>query len=463
MSHLQPVRSDYEPEYPRELTGEQIQDLLRPGLLKRFSQQTIATGALIAGMAASGCSPASGGTAVEVEKDKAADDKPDARASQARRQGPTTSKDPNLRKKVDAIVAEVLGKTKKGFWYEHSYLGPAKELKTNPPVKYPIIPISYGNSCIGIFDQATAREATHRLFESFGIKLKKNVSLKGDGYEFQADGFNEDEGIGFELILPQGRAGFGPDIFEKEKDDAYLSKEEKTSLNKAVASGAVDMLVIDAQRFPNMDGDLYTPMEYYLASVVDYLNWVHGDNQIDPSTVLGKLPGRTGIQKQQVEAWQKKYATIPGGSFEDEEDLKNWTANDVVVTRSSTFSGNLTAWRVASSSTGSHSLQLQFETGGRVRYTVPEGARVTLPSGPIEFVGRAYNSYPTPAPLKITLTGTDGSTWEIGQSITQMTDIVAKRDKAPFRELKSIELTMDGDATYMIWLDDLGFTRAQQP
>jgi hypothetical protein len=29
-----------------------------------------------------------------------------------------------------------------------------------------------------------------------------------------------------------------------------------------------------------MDGDLHTPMKYYLASVIDYLNWLQGDLQI---------------------------------------------------------------------------------------------------------------------------------------------------------------------------------------
>ena len=36
-----------------------------------------------------------------------------------------------------------------------------------------------------------------------------------------------------------------------------------------------------------MDGDLYTPTQYYLASVIDYLNWVHGDREIDHSRILG--------------------------------------------------------------------------------------------------------------------------------------------------------------------------------
>ena len=112
MSHLQPVPSDYEPAYPRELTAEQIQDLLHPGLLKRFSQRTIATGALIAGMAASGCSDDSGGPAVVIGEGEAADDKPGKTAARRERKGSTTSNDPNLKKKVDTIVAEVLGRSK---------------------------------------------------------------------------------------------------------------------------------------------------------------------------------------------------------------------------------------------------------------------------------------------------------------------------------------------------------------
>jgi len=476
MSHLQPVRSNYEPAYPQELTAEQVQELLHPGLLKRFSQQTIATGALIAGMAATGCSPSSGGPSVEIGGKTPTDDEADAAnsgtdhvaigkagvpRSRRERKGTTTSNDPNLKKKVDTIVAEVLGRAGRGSWYDRSFLRPVKELKTNPPVKYPVIPISYGNSCVGIFDHTTAREATHRLFETFGIKLQKNVNVKGNGYTFTADGFSEDARIGFELTLPQGRNGFFRKPFEKESDAAFLSDEEIVDLEKDAESGRVNMLVIDATQFPNMDGDLYTPMEYYLASVVDYLNWVHGDSQIDPMMVLGKLPGRMATLKKQVDAWQEKYATIPGGGFEDADDLKSWSAIDVKLSQSQRFSGNLAASRKESSSVGSKSLQLEFETGGSARYTVPEGATVRLPDGKVEFVCRAFHSYGKVAPLKIILTGKDGSTWQISQSISSITDVRAARDEAPFEELASIEFSMGGDATYIVWMDDLAFTRSK--
>ena len=54
MSQLQPVPNDYEPKYPRELSEQEIRDLLRPSLLSRFSNEVFLTGALVAGIAATG-------------------------------------------------------------------------------------------------------------------------------------------------------------------------------------------------------------------------------------------------------------------------------------------------------------------------------------------------------------------------------------------------------------------------
>ena len=108
---------------------------------------------MITGMAVMGCQNSSEAQSGAQELEAGEDVAPPVPA--VKRDGPTTSSDPNLHKKVDAIVAEVLGKTKEGFWYKYSGLRLGTELKSNPPVKYPVIPISFGNSCVGIFDHAT--------------------------------------------------------------------------------------------------------------------------------------------------------------------------------------------------------------------------------------------------------------------------------------------------------------------
>ena len=135
MSQLQPVPNDYEPRYPRELSEQEIRDLLRPSLLSRFSNEVFLTGALVAGIAATG------GNADANERN-------------------TISKDPMLKAQVDRLLQEVLGKYKSKTWNPRTSIKLSRELKTNPPVKYPSIPISFGNSYIGVFDTKAAKEVT---------------------------------------------------------------------------------------------------------------------------------------------------------------------------------------------------------------------------------------------------------------------------------------------------------------
>jgi hypothetical protein len=269
MGKLRPVEARYRPGYPATLTEAEIRDLLRPCLLRRFPREAVLIGAIAAGAA--------------LAMPACARDKRPALP----KAGITTRTDAAFARKIDKLVRELLPK-KKGFWGKNTSLVPKHELKPNPAVKYPRIRISFGNSRIGVFDTAAARQATLKLFEAYGIKLKKDVPLKRGGYEFVADGFDEKLGIGFELVMPAGRVGFGRQTFTPEPDAKKLDAKEQVALGKVVADGKLRVFVAHATGFPNMDGDLYTPMQYYLTSVVDYLNWVHGDRQIDGKAVLLK-------------------------------------------------------------------------------------------------------------------------------------------------------------------------------
>src|SRR5688572_26996851 len=53
---LKPVRADYEPAYPHRLSGQEIDDLLRPTLFERFGPATLVAGAVVAAaLAGGGC------------------------------------------------------------------------------------------------------------------------------------------------------------------------------------------------------------------------------------------------------------------------------------------------------------------------------------------------------------------------------------------------------------------------
>lgn len=255
MKPLKPVRAPYEPRYPRSLTPEEVERLLRPGLFQRFSRETLLTGALFAGLALTAA----------ADGDKPRQDKL------------TKAQLEEAQKKARDVVREILDGYKGKGWNEHTSLRLEETLPANPPVKYPAIPIMFGNSRVGIFDTAKAVEATRKLFEVYGLKLRPNQAVKGDGYEFEADGWDPDRKIGFELI-------------RGEKDPKNLEKGELEPLSAAVKAGKLKVFAAHAGGFPNMDNDLYTPMEFYLASVIDYLNWVRGGVEIDRDKVLDRVP-----------------------------------------------------------------------------------------------------------------------------------------------------------------------------
>jgi hypothetical protein len=193
--------------------------------------------------------------------------------------------------RVDQIVREVLG-DKRGGWNDSTRLVSKAELSSNPAVKYPRIPVMFGNSYVGLFDTEAAREATRRLFAEYGLELEPGVRLKGEGFDFVADGYDEEKKVGFKLVEGDGaRIRFADQKVVKAPPKQTLEDVELPALDKAVQAGEVRVFVAQAGGVPNMDNDLYTPMQYYLASVVDYLNWVHGDRQIDPARVLGDVPG----------------------------------------------------------------------------------------------------------------------------------------------------------------------------
>lgn len=256
MSLLRPVRGPYDPGYPAQLSEDEIARLLRPGLFSRFDLKTILTGAVISVCTLTAVADSSGmGNRLRA----------DARA-----------KDRALR-----MAKEILGTFRNRNWNEHASIRTERILGSNPEVKFPRIPISFGNSYCGIFDTSRAIEATRKLFEAYGINVRNPGRVRGEGFCFEADGWDPRLKVGFKLLTEDSRRSGD----EKKLDEAELPK-----LDNAIRKGKLRVFVARADRYPNMDGDLYTPMEYYLASVVDYLNWIHGERAIDKTSVLGRVP-----------------------------------------------------------------------------------------------------------------------------------------------------------------------------
>lgn len=196
-----------------------------------------------------------------------------------------------LKGKVDQLTLELLGENP--FEYPGTELRVRKELDANPPVKYPQVTGGCGNMPVLVLDVGDARETTRRVFRQWGIELESDVVIKAPGYDFVADGYSRDHKIGFKLlrvnVAQEGVPGGGRLISVGDLDESEL-----LALDKDVEAGKLRMFVADQGRYEAW-GKQHEA--YYLASVLDYLNWVHGHPEIDLETVLGyRVPTEEGSE-----------------------------------------------------------------------------------------------------------------------------------------------------------------------
>jgi hypothetical protein len=261
---VKPVRADYRPGYPRFVEVEDWESLIRASNGRLFRPETLLFAGILGTslfLAVSGCAPA------PVQEARA--DGPDEPAP-----GPPL-KSPNA--KVAEIANRALGEVRKtGFWYPRSKVEQAAVVKGNPSVTIPKIPISFGNSHLGVFDTTRAKKITLELFAAYGLKLEGSHRFQKGEVVFEADGYDPKAKIGFE-ILKSDRA---PGALESpppkpETDPAKLLDDKETAaLKQAVAGGQETFFLAPVEAYPNMDGDQYTPLRAYLQSVLDYLEWL---------------------------------------------------------------------------------------------------------------------------------------------------------------------------------------------
>ncbi len=343
--------------------------------------------------------------------------------------GRSLKADPDLKANIDQLVAEILGETKKGYWNERTSLGPKIHLASNPAVKYPLIPISYGNSMSGILDIEAARQATQDLFAQYGIAMEKAVPLSGDGY-------SEEFKIGYVFL-------------SRSKGEQTLDHSELSALDKAVQVGGLNLFVADLNRFPNMDGDLYTPTEYYLASVVDYLNWVHSGEAMSLNKVLGELPG-ANTQRN----WRNNRPSLPGGDFETAEDMSHWS-----VTRGS--AQRTTYW----SSFGESALAVDLEPEGKIHYRLPDGESIVLSQNSHWASLAVYLDSDLEEDVTVTVSFLDGENkaWSFGEKIKpkQVKTIQTRVQNGarPIERLHALTISTNSCKPVRLYIDDIGILR----
>ena len=209
-----------------------------------------------------------------------------------------------------------------------------------------------GNSIMGTFDVEKAKLATMTIFEAYGISLDRDVPIAGSGYAFDADGFNAELGVGFEIRYGDERQWFWSAKRAEETEGAgFLGHVELTELEKEINAGKIDVFVCNP--YTNYDGDGKMAMSYYLASIVDYLNWIHGDRTIEYGNVLDEIRELAPTRNYDAPArtlWE-------AGAADDRIPWKMDVPTD--------------ALEMATGDTG---LLVNLESGASITYYSPEGA-----------------------------------------------------------------------------------------
>ncbi len=252
---IRPIASDYDPGYPAMVEIDDWQALLADSSRAVFDARTLAFAGLLG---ASMLIPAPSSAAVPET---------------------LTAGNPTAAAIANTALAEVKGRA---MWRKVASVGTRAYVKGNPDITVPRIPISFGNSMIGVFDMKRARAVTVDIFRAYGVELQTDYPLKREDLAFHVDGYDPERGIGFEIVggerPPMGFSGRKPG--PAPPAHVQLDEDEQKRLMSAVEGKALKLLLVPVDGYPNMDGDQYTPLAAYLRSVLDYLDWLKANGHL---------------------------------------------------------------------------------------------------------------------------------------------------------------------------------------
>ncbi len=235
---------DYEPGYPARLAPDRYRALIAPQTQLRLHAAVVAAGLAIG--APQGADD-EGKAAIELER--------------------------QVLDLVRTIHAEG------AYWYDKSQFPRRDDEQSGYGVS---IPISFGNSHMGIFDAGRARKLAHRVFGMYGIELAVDYAIADVECQAMLDGYDAKRKVGFEL---RGWVKARQDMFDSAQDEPPEAGLDEAEL-RALQSRGVRLHVADANDYPLMDGDQFTPQLAHLASVVDFLNTVTDGPDLDLSALL---------------------------------------------------------------------------------------------------------------------------------------------------------------------------------
>lgn len=279
---VSPIRTGYEPGYPRRLDPEELRDLLADRLPPRL-RRAAAMAALAFGM--QGCDPKAGGGDGREESDGSP---PELRVDELRVDPPRAVAPDDV---VDAVtrVFDEVRRTGGNYWRGLAELRRAEGdgRPFGSPRWIADIPIAYGNSLNGVFDVDLARRRARELFAAYGLTTNPARSTRA-GAEARLDGVDREFQVAFEVRdLVKG----DPLLFDFDPTPRYAGLDEvrpEDALDddeaEALRGAGLKVHAADPQRV--FDGDQGTAITTWMLGLVDFLNEVTDGPEFDPRLVL---------------------------------------------------------------------------------------------------------------------------------------------------------------------------------
>jgi len=247
--HVQ-VPPTYLPGYPRGLSAQQFQALLAP---RNRERRRALFGAACAALALSAGSPG------EAEREA----------------------------QVVAMLQRLAEERPQSSWLWSSIMHRAAATEATAGVTYvPRIPISFGNSAMGLFDSGRARLMAVEVFRAYGIELETGAALDTPSVHARLDGADRARKIAFKLRgANEENDGRTRPVIGGGKAESASSDLDATELAALVENGW-KLHVTSIDNYPLMDGDQLTPTVAYLAGVIEFLNAVTDGPDLDLRSVL---------------------------------------------------------------------------------------------------------------------------------------------------------------------------------
>jgi hypothetical protein len=255
---IEALPPDYDPGFPPRLSRQEFDALLASPLCDRIRRVALAAAALGIG----GC---------------------DGVHEEGRTQM-TSTRPVDARSERESAVLRVLAKVRgPSTWFWRSTF---QSESPRPSPVLPLTPISFGNSYSGLFDEGVAKNLAAELFTAYGFIPERDVLRTfANGESAVLDVFDRRRGVACELrrlAAVENPVLAGAEVAAEPGAQA-LSDGERRELETT----GVSVLVCEHRNYAVNDGDVVTPNLAYLASVVDFLNFVSDGPQVDLSQLLG--------------------------------------------------------------------------------------------------------------------------------------------------------------------------------